>query len=499
MARKSNVNRCPNCGGSDVSLNRELGKLQCKYCRSVFEPELGNEQDNVFLLKGKIVGKGAEKIIDERVMITMKCGACGAEVSINTAEAATARCPWCRHLLSINDKLANGAIPDMILPFKLSRKAAYKLMEDFIKRRKRFGKQEFIDEFSEENLMGVYLPYLVVDMNVHAEMSGLGEHQTRKYLVGSGDDAEWRYDAELYDVDRKFDLVVDDLTIEASSDKLNQNILVNTNNIVNAIMPFDSQNAVKWDARYTVGYACEKRDVDIQDLDKQVKLQVEDIMRYRMRKTISYYDRGVRWDKMSLKETGVKWKTAYMPVWLYSYLDKRKNGTTFLHYVAVNGRTGELVGSAPINGKKVAKWIFVVPAICSAFALLLVASNSLIADSFNVLLFVLSFFWVLVTGVILFVTVGNYKNTLARHIHERETAAAIKNVAKEDNFREELVRLRWSEMKDRNDTLIKGIRSNGVTRKTSERRVIVYFFLILFMILFLFPFIAIMFFSIRLF
>ena len=504
MPRKNNIERCPNCGGSDVKFNQKLGKLQCGYCRSVFESELGNERDDVTLLKGKIVGKGAEKIIDEKVMVTLKCNSCGAEVSINTAEALTAKCPWCRHLLSIKDKLPNGAVPDMILPFKLSRTTAYKIMNKFISEHRAFGKPEFIDEFREENLMGVYLPYMVVDMNVHAEMAGTGEHETRRYMVGSGDDAEMRYDADVYKVGRKFDLVVDDLTIEASSDKLNQNVMVNTNNIISAIMPFDTQNAVKWDARYTTGFACEKRDVDIDELDKQVKLQVEDIMRFRMRETITAYDRGVRWERMKLEQKGVKWKTAYMPVWLYSYLDNKKNGTSILHYVAVNARTGELVGSSPINNKKIAYWVALVPSICMVLSIIFGIIRRVFnipkvdAGSIQVFLFVIAFFWFLISGIVILVQAANYRNKSARHVHERDTAAAIKNVVKEDFFQTEHKRLRWSQMFDRNDLLIRGIRvkeGNSVRNSTSSTiGTVIVIIVIAFLVITMFPIIFLPFF-----
>jgi hypothetical protein len=36
----------------------------------------------------------------------------------------------------------------------------------------------------------------------------------------------------------------------------------------------------------------------------------------------------------------------YLPVWLYSY---QQPGSGMLHYIAVNGRTGETMGSIPIQ------------------------------------------------------------------------------------------------------------------------------------------------------
>jgi len=36
----------------------------------------------------------------------------------------------------------------------------------------------------------------------------------------------------------------------------------------------------------------------------------------------------------------------YLPVWLYSY---QEPGSKMLHYIAVNGRTGETMGSIPVQ------------------------------------------------------------------------------------------------------------------------------------------------------
>ena len=467
--------RCPHCGSSDVAFDEKTGKLKCSYCRSLIDPELINDNDDIAHLKGKIVGGGAEKIIDDKTMITMKCSACGSKITINTDESLSARCPWCRNILSVQDKLPNGAVPDMILPFKVTRNRAFEAMRDYVEKHKAFAKTEFVQQFSKENLMGVFLPYMVVDMNVGAEMSGEGEHLVRRYTVGSGDNRETRYDADSYNVHRKFDLIVDDLTIEASSDKLNQDTLINTNNVVNAIMPFDTKNAVKWDARLVRGYACEKRDVNITDLDRKVKLQTEDIMRYQMLDSISFFDRGVRWDKMRLEQKGIKWKTAYMPVWLYSYLDNRGNGQVFLHYVAINGRTGEMVGSTPMDGKKAALLILAVPCVCLLISMFCVAIYStiptlapeyfLLAEILQLVsgaLMPIGMMWFIATAIIVAVTSSSYRNRNARHIHEKETSARIDNLEIDDLYKQSKHGLSNSQLAGRTDLKLGGVQvKNG--------------------------------------
>lgn len=38
----------------------------------------------------------------------------------------------------------------------------------------------------------------------------------------------------------------------------------------------------------------------------------------------------------------------YLPVWLYSYYHEER-GRGMVHYIAVNGRTGETMGSVPVS------------------------------------------------------------------------------------------------------------------------------------------------------
>ena len=142
--------------------------------------------------------------------------------------------------------------------------------------------------------MGVYLPYMVVDLNAKATLSGQGEHETRRYTVGSGKDEETRYEADLYDVWRSFDLHIDDLTVESSAQRLDQDTKTNTNNIINSVMPFDTENAVVYDSNYLSGFTSERRDTNIDEIAPLVELQAEDIARHSARELIDFFDRGVR-------------------------------------------------------------------------------------------------------------------------------------------------------------------------------------------------------------
>lgn len=438
-------NKCPKCGATDISLSTKTGKLRCNFCRHEFEPEKfdGMETD-ISKLKGKTVGSGAKNIVnDDKSIMTLKCTSCGAEVVIDTNEATRARCHWCRNALSINQQVPNGAVPDVVLPFKTSKKEAQEKINKFVGNRMFFAHPKFKQEFTTDNIMGVYLPYMVVDINAHDNMTGEGEIETRKYTVSVGDDEETRYDADLYSVERDFDITIEGLTVESSMDKLDTKSK-KTNNIINSIMPFDIENAVKWDANYIAGYTSEKRDTNVEQLDDIVKTQAQDIARYKINDAIKEYDRGVHWKNEKIDVKGEQWKAAYLPVWLYSYYEKR--GSSFLlHYVAVNARTNETMGSVPLNKPLLFAMSALVEIICLTIGFVLCGifyDGDLDWP-----------FWVSLFGGLIFygVKYAKYRNTSAIHHHESETKAIISNVVKNDAFIKARKGLRNSSIEGQNN------------------------------------------------
>ena len=444
VGNKSGQDKCPKCGATDISLNAQTGLLRCNFCRYEFKPEKveGLETD-ITKLEGEIVGSGTQDIDENsKDMVTIKCTSCGAEVVIDTSETTQARCHWCRNYLSINEQIPNGAVPDVVLPFKLKKDEARQEIEKFVKNRKFYAHPKFKQEFTTENIMGVYLPYMVVDVNSHAYFSGQGEHEKRRYTRGSDDNKRTYYDADLYDVEREFDLTIEGLTVESSSDKINKNSSNKTNNIINSIMPFDIENCVKYNSNYLRGYTSEKRDMDIDDLRQIVDKQSKDVARFAANDTLKQYDRGVRWKTENLNVKGKQWKTAYLPVWLYSYQEK-KGDKSILHYVAVNARTKETMGSVPIHMSK----LILVSVIVEIIALILMLFVDLDDNG-----------WVfLLAGPLYYgLMYMKYRNKKARHYHEIETKRKIFNLKKSDVFVKTETGLSNSRIEGANNTRVNG-------------------------------------------
>jgi hypothetical protein len=156
-----------------------------------------------------------------------------------------------------------------------------------------------------------------------------------------------------------------------------------------------------------------------------------------------------------LEIKGTSWKAAYLPVWLYSYLQD-DGKTKLLHYVAVNARTGETMGSVPINRTK----LLLIAAIIEAIGVVI--------GTYWI------FFWLGVDtdddnpwlagligytpGFIFYwIKMSKYRNMNARHVHEKETKATVKNLKKTDNLREHRKGLRNSRIAGENDSEVKGV------------------------------------------
>lgn len=456
VGAKNGQDKCPKCGATEITLNERTGKLRCDFCRFEFEPKKVEElESDITKIEGQIIGSGATDIVastDE--VMTFKCSSCGAEVVIDTSSKLQARCHWCRNILSVNEQIPNGSIPDVVLPFSVTKDTAKGDIEKFVGKRKFYAHPKFKSEFNTNNIMGVYFPYMVVDVNSHANFVGEGEEEVRRYVKGSGEDSKTYYDADLYEVEREFDLAIDGLTIESSSDRLNKKSSNKTNNVINAIMPFDIDNCAKYNSNYLKGYTSEKRDINVENLKNIVDVQAKDIARHKANETLTNYDRGVAWSKEDFYIKGEQWSAAYLPVWLYSY-QQVSGDKKVLHYVAVNARTRKTMGSVPIHMPKLIG--------ISAFVEVLGILAMVFIDFDYNWLFLLS-------GIIYFLIIYfKYRNSNARHKYERDTKSQMSNLRKVDNYIERRTGLTSSTMSGANNNTVNGSGQNIINSIINDK------------------------------
>lgn len=343
--------KCSRCGSSDIRYRIEARSLVCANCRTQWnEPRLEDEVDltgGIRELQGTEVSRTARDLVADQAMMTFKCTGCGAEVVINTAETGQVRCHWCRSYLSAGAQIANGAVPDAVLPFLVPQQHAVEIIRGFVNERKFYAHPRFKREFQPENVVGVYLPYFVFDGHASGQVSGQGEILRRRWSEKHGENTYVTYyAADVYDIARSFDLSIDDLLLESNAERANMADPSQTNNIINAILPFDVKSALRYNPNYLRGFTSESRDVNVSQLDQVVQDKLLSITRAKADQMVQQYDRGVRWDTEQVNLHGSRWVTVYLPIWLYSYYQADKG---LKHFVAVNGQNGNVMGSVPLN------------------------------------------------------------------------------------------------------------------------------------------------------
>lgn len=367
------LNKCPYCGSAEVFLDVQSGHPKCHYCKKLLPaPDLFEEpaaqsssctsvsKSNLAqpitpeaqALSSEIHHSGAKNIaFDSSSFVTIECQGCGAEILVNTDETVTKRCHWCRQLLSLENQMPNGAVPDILLPFLLSKDDALAKIKKFAGMRSLFSTRAFKKGLTPENVQGVYLPYLVADTTIHATFEGTAGALVRERYNFIAD--ERTYDIDLVSIGRDFDLSIRNLAVEARAEKREVNIDKNTNYVLNAIMPFDIENAIPYDGNYMKGYTAQRRDTNISEIETIARRQIRDLARVNANNTAQQYSSGIRWEKTEVSIEHITWRSAYLPVYLYSYEESKAFDETLNHYVAVNARTGETMGSIPVSSGKV--------------------------------------------------------------------------------------------------------------------------------------------------
>ena len=85
------LNRCPQCGATDIQLRPATGMLICLFCRHEWSEARVEEHDRLRRprpqLRGTTIASGRRRHRHRQPpsLITFKCAGCGAEVTVNTA------------------------------------------------------------------------------------------------------------------------------------------------------------------------------------------------------------------------------------------------------------------------------------------------------------------------------------------------------------------------------------------------------------------------------
>ena len=341
--------KCPCCDGA-IQFDSTTQKMKCPYCDTEFEVDAlkGYDEDLKDQKPSKMNwatpgGSWAEG--EPAGLHTYVCKSCGGEIVGDDTMGASA-CPFCGNPIVLTGQFAGDLRPDLIIPFKLDKKAAKAKLQEHLKGKtllpRVFRSQNHIDE-----IKGVYVPFWLFDSDADAQLRFTAT-RTRCWSDSKYDYTETNY----YSVRRDGTLGFDAVPVDGSS-KIEDDLM-------ESIEPFAMQDAIPFQTAYLAGYVADKYDVSAEDSIERANKRIRRSTEETFQQTVTGYD-SVKVDNSSIQLHGGKAKYALFPVWLLSTSWRGEN-----YLFAMNGQSGKFVGDLPVDKGAARKWMLGLTAALSA-------------------------------------------------------------------------------------------------------------------------------------
>lgn len=336
--------KCPNCGGH-IKFDTATQKFKCEFCDSVFtqqelaeqtekaETKAQNEKSpDISAEEAEQYGWTAEKTGTLGEMSVYSCQSCGAQITTDVNTVAS-KCPYCDSPVIMTGKVSGLNKPNCIIPFKLDGAAAGDALKKFCKG-KIFLPRDFLSSHKISEIKGVYVPFWLFDSDIDAKIN-YEATRTRTW-----EDSEYRYtETSYFDVFRGGTIGYSDIPVDASKTM--------PDDYMDGIEPFDYKDMQSFDPAFFAGFMADKYDVEAKEAFPRAEKRIKNSAEDSFRRTVVGYD-SVMPRSSSIRPFNSKYKYAMLPVWL---LNTTYNGEKFLY--AVNGQTGRVSGTLPVDKKKI--------------------------------------------------------------------------------------------------------------------------------------------------
>lgn len=334
--------KCPHCDG-ELIFEPSSQQYECPYCGSVFTQKQVDEMQPASQpsqMEGtadfreeekEAAGFQAQSKETEEAMV-YHCPSCGAEIVTDATTAATF-CYYCHNPVVLSGRVSGEYLPKKMIPFKINRKKAEEIFLESVQKKK-FIPKGFFNTKQIETLSGVYFPYWMVNWKGRGHMDA----RATKVRVWRRGDTEYT-ETRFYEVYREANLEFDELSRNALK-KANKQI-------VEGVQPYRFEEAKPFSMGYLSGFQAERRDMEQEEFQDEIRQDVEDYTQKIFRNSMSGYTTvDPRHTQMVKKEE--IWEYVMVPVWVVTY--KGTNGK--IYYYAINGQTGKVSGVLPIDGMK---------------------------------------------------------------------------------------------------------------------------------------------------
>ena len=326
--------KCPHCGGA-VEFNVGAQKLKCPYCDAEFdiaamqqaEDFAANTVEQInWNSQGSQWGAG-----ETDGMSVYACKSCGGEIVADATTGATS-CPYCGNQVVMQGQFSGALKPDLVIPFKLDKKAAKEALKKHF-RGKKFVPKAFLAENKLDEVKGVYVPHWLFSCDAVVNAT----YQAEKYKHWSDSKNEYT-ETTAYNVYRSGSIGFDNVPVDGSTKM--------PDDLMESIEPFNLNEAVPFNTAYLAGYLADKYDVDVNQSMGRANERIQASALDAFEDTVEGYN-AVTPMQAAMQVANGSYKYALYPVWILNVKWKGQN-----HTFAMNGQTGKFVGNIPTEEKK---------------------------------------------------------------------------------------------------------------------------------------------------
>lgn len=325
--------------------------MKCPYCDTEFETESLKGYDEDLRSDGTDDMKWESDAGNEwqegetEGLRSYICKSCGGEI-IGDENLAATSCPYCGNPVVMMGQFKGELKPDIVIPFKLDKKAAKEGLRRHLTGKK-FLPKIFKDENHIDEIKGVYVPFWLYDTGADANI------RYKATKVRAWSDSKYDYtETSFYSVVRGGKVAFEKVPVDGST-KMDDDLM-------ESIEPFDFSEAVDFQTAYLAGYLADKYDVSAEEsverANARIKKSTEDVFA----STVQGYTTCVC-ENSSIRLNNGKSLYALYPVWI---LNTSWNGGKYTF--AMNGQTGKFVGDLPMDKGAFTRWLFALTGICGA-------------------------------------------------------------------------------------------------------------------------------------
>lgn len=344
--------KCPCCDGA-IEFDSHAQKMVCPYCGSEFEmealqaydEELNNQpQEN--MTWDTAAGTEWQEGEAEGLRV-YTCNTCGGEIVADETTGAS-ECPFCGNPVIMTGQFAGDLRPDLVIPFKVDKKAAIAALQNHYKGKPLLPKV-FKDQNHIQEVKGLYVPVWLFDTDADAYV------RYKATKTRSWSDSQYRYtETSHFAVTRAGGIGFENVPVDGST-KMDDTMM-------ESIEPFDISDAVDFQTAYLSGYLADKYDVNAEASIGRANERIKTSTEGAFASTVQGYTSVVPVSSIVNLQNG-RARYALYPVWM---LNTIWNGQKFTF--GINGQTGKIAGDLPMDKGAFWKWLLGVTGAVTAVA-----------------------------------------------------------------------------------------------------------------------------------